>query len=121
MYWSVGLVIAGLGILWALRLLRSRHRGWTKRRIDFVTVGYFYPLLGGSAILLGIGLQWDYGATEPTALNTALLLSFLSGLALLLASLLAVMGVPMPPILLPRWYRAARRGEAQKTQERSER
>jgi polyferredoxin len=83
---------------------RRRFQYWTLRKPDRATVGFLLPLLGIAAVLLGIGLYWEQSGL-PAMVSTLLLVVFLLGLLSVLAGLLAVFGVPMPRVLLPRWYR----------------
>lgn len=102
---NIGLIIGGAVALVVLGWFRRRFRHWAEGKTDRATVGFFFPLLGLASVLLGVGLYWDEPAV-PALLRTPLLVAFLLGLLALFAGLLSILGVPMPRILLPRWYRA---------------
>lgn len=99
------LIAAGLILLVGLKLLRRRHPGWVRRRSDFRTVGYLLPLVGLGLTLSGIGMLWLPGEIGADWLNNSLLVVLLAGLLCFVLAFLAAVGVPMPSVLLPRWYR----------------
>lgn len=101
---NVGLIVGGMLALGVLGWFRRRFRYWTRAKSDRATVGFMFPLLGIASILLGVGLYWEHPAV-PSSLRGLLLVVFICGLLALFAGLLSVFGVPMPGVLLPRWYR----------------
>ncbi len=107
MYLNLLLIAAGLGLLAALRWLRRRFQGWTRHKSDFRMVGYLLPLAGVGLVLTGIGMFWQPGDIGQDWLNNGLLFALLAGLLCFLLAFLAVLGVPMPALLLPRRYRVS--------------
>ncbi len=103
------MIATGLVGLVALHWLRRRFTGWTRYASDHRMVGYVAPLTGLALALTGAGMFWRPSAIGTDVLNDVLLGVFLAGLACIALAFLAVLGVPMPPVLLPRWYRRAGR------------
>ncbi|MGV8907376.1 MAG: hypothetical protein ACOH1Y_00195 [Propionicimonas sp.] len=101
---NIGLIVGGSLALVVLGWFRRRFHYWTLAKSDRATVGFLFPLLGMASVLLGIGLYWENPAV-PTTVRPLLLVVFLIGLLSVFAGLLSVFGVPMPRVLLPRWYR----------------
>lgn len=105
---NIVLLAAGLGLLLGLRWLRRRFTGWVHHSSDFRMVGYLLPLAGLALTLTGAGMFWVPAPIGTYVPNDCLLVVLVAGLLCFVLAFAAVLGVPMPAVLLPRWYRESR-------------
>ena len=104
MWVNVMLIAVGLACALSVAPVRDRYRGWADGRYaTWVTFGYLFPLFGPMLILLGTGMFWEPRRTS--AWNVVLLVCLVLALACLCVGLLAILGLRLPPFMLPRWLR----------------
>lgn len=98
-------VTVGTAALVGLHWLRgsARRGGWAETRAGRSKVGFAFPLWAVGVVLLGLGRLVGAGGVQLS--HTADLWLTGAGMLLMLAGTLAVLGVPMPRALLPRWLR----------------
>lgn len=110
---STGLVVTGMVVLAALGWYRSspKRGAWATGGRSEAAIGFALPLWAIALILCGIGLgrsAAEPAGAGPSVAHTITLVIFGLGVVALVAGVLALFGVAMPPALLPAWLRERR-------------